>query len=193
MRVFGVAQQLLVDAVDGDGIAGPDHGGRRDRRRVRRGVAAKLGLHRRQDHVGIARLGQDRAHAAGLGQFARLRLAVGGGVEDDRGGRDRRLRPKLPRELEAVHGRHQDVGDDQLRPFGAHDLERGGAIGGLHQCVPGMAEQRQQELTIEGPIIDNENFCHRLWALHRGPLAADPDPDILALRLSRARKSPCNS
>ena len=66
-------------------------------------------------------------------------------VEDHRRGGHRRDRAHLADELVAIHGRHEDVADDQMGPFALHDGERFGAVRRLENAVPLIPEQRGEE------------------------------------------------
>ena len=50
---------------------------------------------------------------------------------------------------------------DKMRALAPDDLQGGGTIGRLQQRVAGIAQQRQEELAIERPVVDDEDFCHR--------------------------------
>ncbi len=78
--------------------------------------------------------------AAALCQGARLGLGVGRRVKDHTGGGEGRVGTQLPHKLETVHGRHENVGDDQIGVRHPHLLEPFQAIAGLEQAMAAIAE-----------------------------------------------------
>ena len=113
-----------------------------------------------QDVLGVARLDQHAGDAAGAGEVARVALAVVRGVEDDFGGRERRVRAQAAHELVTVHRRHQHVRDDERRPLRPHDLERVGAVRGLERLVSPILEQRDHQLAVRRVVVDDKNLGH---------------------------------
>jgi len=85
---------------------------------------------------------------------------VDGRVEDDLGRRQRRIGAQLLHELVAVHGRHQDVGDDQVGALGAHQRQAVRAVDRFQQAVAGEAEQGLQELAVGGAVVDDQDGRH---------------------------------
>jgi len=61
--------------------------------------------------------------------------------------------------------------------LGADPIEGLGAVGRFEKTMPGIAEQRQQELAVRRAIVDYENFRHVLRlrsSAVRGPACAQP-------------------
>ena len=60
-------------------------------------------------------------------------------------------------EFVAVHVRHEDIGDDQVRPLGAQYFQRVGTIGRLQQAVAAVAQQCGQEFAVQHMIVDDQD------------------------------------
>ena len=65
-------------------------------------------------------------------------------------------------ELEAIHFRHQDVGDNQIEIPAFNLFERFQAVAGAGDLVPARADNRFDQVEVFGIVIDAENF-------HGGP------------------------
>ena len=115
-----------------------------------------------QNVLRLAGFDQHPRDTAGPGQIARLAFAVVRAVENNLGGGQRRIRPQLPHEFVAVHGRHQDVRNHQFGALLAHQRQRLGAIGGLQRLVTPVVDQRYHQFPVFGVIVDHQYFCHSL-------------------------------
>jgi hypothetical protein len=62
--------------------------------------------------------------------------------------------------IEAVHPRHQHVADDQIRPLATHEVQGFGTFVRLQHPVGGIAEERDQEVTVDRPVVDHQDPCH---------------------------------
>jgi hypothetical protein len=144
-------------------------------RAVRRGSGrrqAQLGVDRVHDVLRVGGLAQHRVHAAAARHGGGLALGIHGGVEDDAGGGQFAVGAQALHELVAVHGRHQDVGDDQVRALartssGRRRRLRPRAGGG------GEAEQGQQVGAVAGPVVDDEDGGHQGSPGLSGPLTGE--------------------
>ena len=85
---------------------------------------------------------------------------IGRRVENDRRGGHRGDGAHLADELVAIHGRHQDVADDQMGPLALDECERFGAVRRLENAVPLIPEQRGKEESIDGAIFCDEDARH---------------------------------
>ncbi len=120
-------------------------------------VRPKHRVHLCKNDLRLAGLGDDVDHAAALCECARFALVIGRRVENDRCVRNRRDGAHLADELVAVHGRHEDVADDQMGPFALDDGERLGAVGRLENAVSVKRQQGGQETSIDGAIFRDED------------------------------------
>ena len=110
-------------------------GRRRRGRRGRRWRQSQRLVHREENGVGVGRLGKQMKYAAGLGQRLSLGLVISRREENDRRAGNGRFAPQLPRELIAVHRRHENVRDDQVRLLLSNQLQGLGAVGRFEQPV----------------------------------------------------------
>src|SRR6185295_8281213 len=79
-----------------------------------------------------------------------------------------RILTQPPRELVTVHGRHQNVGDDQVRPLRSRQCERLGAVAGFKAFMPPISQQRHQQVPIRRAVIDNQYCGHQVSRLVAG-------------------------
>jgi hypothetical protein len=131
------------------------------------GRQSQFGIDGVDDGLRLGGLGEHGAHAAAARHRHGLVHRVDGRVENDAGGGDCRFGAQLLDKFVAVHGRHQDVGDDQVGALGAHDREGGRAVAGFEQAVAEEAEQVQQEFAIAGAVVDDQYGGHQ-YARGRG-------------------------
>ncbi|MNM31227.1 hypothetical protein D3C81_417990 [compost metagenome] len=169
-QLVQIAADLMVDI--GQLVRTRRHGrarhiGHRGQQGGTRGGQAQCLVDRARDDIGIGRLGQHPAHAAGLRQQGRFFFAVGGRVEDDGHVGQRGVFMHARDELVAIHVRHEDVGDDQVRPLGAHDVERIGAVGRFQQAVAAVAQQGCEEFAVQHMIIDDQYRCYVVFNWRR--------------------------
>ncbi len=127
---------------------------------ARPGARGQHLVHGGEDGVVVGRLDQHARHAVRERQVLRLLRAEVGGVEQHHGARGGRVELQPPRQLVAVHLRHQDVGDDQLRPVLARALQRLPAVGGRHHAVPGGLEQRRHRVAVRPVVVGYEDRRH---------------------------------
>ena len=155
LQLIEVAADLVVDAgqlaasLPGDAVRAarhPGHGRHQPQRLVDRA----------HDDVGVGRLGQHPAHAARLRQQDRFLFAVGGRIKNDGHVGQRGVLVHARDEFIAVHVRHEDVGNDQVRALRAHQFQRVGAIRRLHQAVAAVAQQGGEEFAVQHMVIDDE-------------------------------------
>ena len=149
--------QLLIDQLKMVFVELFDVWWRRARDRV---CASQHRVHLCKNDLRLAGFGDDVDHAAALCECARFALVIGRRVENDRRGRNRRDGAHLADELVAVHGRHEDVADDQMGPFALDDGERLGTVGRLENAVSVKRQQGGQETSIDGAIFCDEDVCH---------------------------------
>ena len=164
-----VAADLVIDAGQlasggrGRTIARARHNGRLGGRRHQ---SQRL-VDRAHDHLGVGRLGQHPAHAACLRQQDRFLLAVGGRIKDDGHVGQRGIGMHARDEFVAVHVRHEDVRDDQVRPLGAQYFQRVGAIGRLQQAVAAVAQQCCQEFAVQHMIVNDQDGSYVVFNWRR--------------------------
>ena len=134
--------------------------------RYRRLVANLLQclLDGRQDVLRLAGLEKHLGHTTGLGQAQGLFLEVMRAAKDHLRRRQAIVGAQLPHELKAVHGRHQDVGDHQVRPLGTDQGQRLGAIGRLQRLVAAVPDERDHKRAVGGEVINDEDLCHAVSA-----------------------------
>src|SRR5918996_5886328 len=101
-------------------------------------------------------------------------LIVGGCMKDNVGLGNDRISTQLTNELEAIHFGHEEVGNDQLRPFGARFLQSFGAITGRDHAVAIVLKHCRQEFSVTSVVVDNQNGGHGcspivLWQKTTGP------------------------
>ncbi len=105
---------------------------------------------------------QQVGHRAGL--EGRDRVLLEGRAEHD--GRRMLLGHEVARRLDAIHARHADVEQNEVRLEGPRDRDRlttvGGLAAGLRRHAPG--EQAAEPLACERFVVDDQHF-------HRGPPA----------------------
>ena len=117
-----------------------------------------------QDVLRLAGLEQHLGHAAGLGKAQGFFLVIVGTAKDHLRGRQAMVGAQLPHELKAVHGRHQDVGDHQVRPLGTDQGQRLGAIGRLQRLMAAVPDEGHHQGAVGGEVIDDEDLCHAVRA-----------------------------
>ena len=106
-------------------------------------------VHRVEQFGGVAGLGDDAGHAERVGDRPRLRLEVVGGVEHHGDRLGARVGPDLADEFVAVHARHQDVGDHQVRGgSGAACSSACSAPSASMGVVPVVAEHRADQVAV---------------------------------------------
>ena len=93
-------------------------------------------------------------------QLLRLRAVVMRRVEDDRCRGQRRIRAQPADEFVAVHRRHQNVRNHQVRTFDASQRQRMCAIVRLDQAVPVITEQRHQVFAVHRKVVDDQDGRH---------------------------------
>ena len=81
-------------------------------------------------------------------------------IENDRRVGHLRDRAHLADELVAIHGRHEDIADDQVGPSASHEVERLAAVGRLEHRVPVMSQQRDKEVPIDRASFGNQDAGH---------------------------------
>ena len=113
-----------------------------------------------QDVLWLAGLNQHLRDATRQRQAARLLFAVVRAVKNHLRGRQVVVGPQLAHKLVAVHGRHQDVGDHQIGPLGAHQGQRLGTVGGLQRLVAAVPDERDHQRPVGGKVINNKDLCH---------------------------------
>ena len=107
-------------------------------------------------------LGQDIGHAGRAGHFPRFPFTVGRGVEQHGDSGSRGVETKLPDEVEAVHHRHEHVGDDQIRVVGPDGGKSLPAVRGLEEPVSLIAQQRYERPPVGRQVVDDEDGRHYL-------------------------------
>ena len=135
-------------------------------------VHTQFGADRFQDLVGVGRFAQHRGDAAALGHRHRFVLGVHGRKEDHPGRGQSRIGAQLLDELVAVHGGHQDVGDDQVGMVAPRQGQGLGAVFGLQQAMACVAEQGAQEGAVARPIVDDQDRGHQHRPLARRAVLA---------------------
>ena len=145
------AQVLLVEV-----------GARLGRDLVARG---ERGLHLAQDFVVVRRLDEHARHAVRLRQGLRVLAAEVGGIEHHRRLGGARVGAQVAGELVAIHHRHQDVGDHQLRVRFPRPRQRFPAVGGADDVMPSELEERRQRLAIRAVIVRDEDGGHVEWTM----------------------------
>ena len=126
-------------------------------------------FHGTQHVLRLRRLSDNARNAARFGQRARFLLVVVGRPKDDGRGRDSRIGAQLPHQFVAIHRRHQNIGDDQGRMFGAGGSQCVGAVGSFQQAMPAVSEECDEVIAIGRLVIDNQNGRHgSVPSLERG-------------------------
>jgi len=64
---------------------------------------------------------------------------------------------ELPDKLVAVHFRHKNIGNDQVRLYLSDNFERFGGAGHLNEPVTSIGKHRDKNGAIIGPIVDNKD------------------------------------
>src|SRR6266516_2641892 len=67
-----------------------------------------------------------------------------------------------PHEFDAVHDRHGDVDDGELRHPLPRDFQSFEAVRRLARLVSLVAEKRRQKLAIDRAVVENQNPRHAL-------------------------------
>jgi hypothetical protein len=98
-------------------------------------------VHLPQDLVVVGGLHQHARHTVRLRERLCVLAAEIGGIEHERGVRRGGVGLQAPRQLVAVHHRHEHVRNHQLGPGLLRAGEGLAAIIGAHHFVPGMLEQ----------------------------------------------------
>ena len=114
--------------------------------------------HDAQHRFRLRRLGQDVRDTAVLGELLRLGSVEVRRTEDDWRRTKGRVRAQLANEFVAVHRRHQDVRNHEIRMLDARDGERLCPTARLEQAVTVIAEQSHQVLPVLGAIVDDQNL-----------------------------------
>lgn len=140
-------------------LAGKLFGGER---RGRVWTLAEGGGHRGKDQLRVGRLREDVTDAAGLRQQPRPIVRVNARVEDDGRKGNGRVRAQSADELVAIHGGHEDIGDDQVWALGLHHLQRLCAIRGIQDLIAVRAEERPERIAVGGPVLNDQY----LWRAH---------------------------
>jgi hypothetical protein len=113
-----------------------------------------------QNDLWFARLRNEVAHTAALGERARFPFMIGRRVENDRGGGHLRHGAHLADEFVAIHGCHEDVADDQVGPSALHECERLPTVCRLEHDMPVIPQQRDEVLPIGGAILGDQDGRH---------------------------------
>ena len=80
--------------------------------------------------------------------------------EDDHGRRGQVLLER-PRERQAIHARHHEVGDDEIRAEGEGALKRLVAVSRLLDLVSPAGEERCEPFECIGVVVRNkDSVCH---------------------------------
>ena len=116
----------------------------------------EVGLDGLKDTRGLGRLEQIvcETHHSGP-RVIDLREKVREG--EDRDGRSFWRFPELPDEIHPVHVRKHQVLDDEIRRALAKARERGTAVGGLLNAVPGLLQRQPHDLAGEGIVLDDQD------------------------------------
>ncbi len=132
--------------------------------------------------------------AAGCRQVAGLPLQESGGVEDHVGIRDLGVGAQLPNELVAVHRRHQDVANHEVRPYRAHLGKGQVTVRGFQRLVTGVLQQRDEQVAIWRMVVDDKHFGHGLRLSFNGsPREAAHATRQAGRSRSGSRSSPARS
>ncbi len=115
--------------------------GRIDGPRGRPRAALQLFRDGTKEFIRAAGLHQHSRYLTCLRKLARFGLVIVRGVEDDRHARTARIGAQQPDELVSVHGGHQNVGNDQVRPCGLYSRQSVGTVRRLDHAVTFVAEQ----------------------------------------------------
>ena len=118
-------------------------------------------LHIGQQDIVLHRAGNVAGDAEPLGQRFILGIEVGGGIEDERDQAQDGIVTARATEEEAIHDRHQDVGDDQVGRCGARGSQRFGPIGRGDHRIAGRLQHRAPEIELLLVVIDNQDCLHR--------------------------------
>ena len=70
------------------------------------------------------------------------------------------IKAQFSHEFIAIHLRHENIGNDQIRFFFARYFERLRAVLRLKQAVAAVGQHRHQSLPIGRAVIDDENRFH---------------------------------
>ncbi len=128
------------DAQAGDGVAGAQH--------VQHAVAEDRPVDRLGDEVGGADL-------VGLGHG--LDVVAAGDHDDRDAGAVRIKRADRAAGREAVHARHVDVHQDQVRHALARQLDRFQAVGGLDTFHPDLGQHLEHQEAHDGIVVGDEH------------------------------------
>mgnify|MGYP007070999652 CR=1 FL=1 len=118
----------------------------------------------RDQLLGIEGL-HDPAGPAGSTTLVALVLAGFGGEDQDRQAVVFPARAHLLDELDAIHHRHVDVGDDDVDGLAGEDVEPLLAVLGLQHLEPGIGQGVAQHREDGAGVIDGEN-THAALSFH---------------------------
>jgi hypothetical protein len=71
------------------------------------------------------------------------------------------IETQLPDKFVPIHLRHENISDDQVRLLFSYDLQRLRAAFRFDQPVTSMGEYGDENASIVGAVIDNENSFHK--------------------------------
>ena len=116
---------------------------------------------RRHEVLGLGWFGEESIRAEIQGQLLVSRIGVGGRVEDKGNTAQAIVRLPVAAKREAVHDRHEDVGDDQV----------GWILTGLRQCLGPIVRQlypeapalqkNLQEVEVFVVVVHDQHTFHR--------------------------------
>ena len=146
----------------GEQLAASSEQARRGGQLFRRGMfgATQLGRNRVDDGLRRRRFADDRIYAAVFSHIAGIAKAIGGGVENDRDVGGWRIGVQALDQFNAIHDRHEYVGDHQMRTAAACQRQCLGAVRCLQHLMVEVAEQGDEEFAIDRTIINNQDGCH---------------------------------
>ena len=123
-------------------------------------IAGEDAAHDFQDLPRLRGFRQDVGDAARERQRPRFALAVVRGREHHGDPARLRIETNLFEELEAVHDRHEHVGNHQVGLLGADGREPFAAIRRFEHLVPVITQQRHQEGPVGRDVVDDQNARH---------------------------------
>jgi hypothetical protein len=102
------------------------------------------------------------------------------GVQDDRRFAELGIRSQLPREFVAVHGRHEDVGNDEIRLLGPSRRKTVETIGCFDQQMTLAIEQCHAQLAVRGVVVNDQDFRHLIVFVREPGVLAQLSYTLLA-------------
>ena len=116
-----------------------------------------------QDRLWIRRFGEHILNSGGSCETSSLTIRVSSCIEHDWRSGKVRVGSQFLHKLITVHGRNEDIRDDQMGTLSARDLQCLTSILSLNNMMSGVTEQSPQKLPVGRRAINYEYGSHKIF------------------------------